>query len=143
MGDTWVLVADEAKARFFRYQPRKEILDEFETLAHPQRRLQTSELIEDKPGRVFDSAGDGRHSMGQPTDPHEQEALRFAREIAGKLDLARARNEYDSLMVVAAPAFLGILRDTLSGEVRKRVAHEAAKNVVHMGREDILRQLRH
>lgn len=143
MSDTWVLVADEAKARFFRYQARKETLDEFETLAHPARRLQTSDLVEDKPGRVFDSAGDGRHSMGQPTDPHEQEARRFARQIADKLDLARSHNEYDSLMVVAAPAFLGMLRDTLSLEVRKRVAHEAAKNVVHMGREDILRQLPH
>jgi len=62
------------------------------------------------------------------TPPREVEAQRFARELAELLRLARTRNEYDKLVLVAAPAFLGELRgvldNTVAGSVRAAVAKD-------------------
>lgn len=117
----WVLVANGHKACILSIQKRKEVslIKEYETDALPTR-----ELVSDRPGRSFDRHGDGRHSMEPPTDAHRQTRVTFLLEVAAFLDQERHQNHYQHLIVIAAPAALGILRKHLSKGVLDAVVRE-------------------
>ncbi len=66
------------------------------------------------------------------TTPRHVEAVRFARRIARRLDDARRNGEFEELIVVAGPPFLGLVREGLSRPTRARVVHEVRKDLVHM-----------
>lgn len=126
---TWILIADGSRARLFLSQGHgtdlQPALDqEFIGVNRPSR-----EIGSDHPGRAFDSAGQGRHAMEPPTDPHRYEKQRFANEIAGILDAARCKGSFDHLVIIAPPQALGDLRAQLSAGVRKMVAGELAKDL--------------
>jgi protein required for attachment to host cells len=87
------------------------------------------ELASDRPGRSFDSEGQGRHAMGQPVDAHEQERIRFAKTVATRIDEARKKDRFDRLVLVAEPRFLGHLRQGLSSATRQRLTTELQKNL--------------
>lgn len=130
MANTWVLVADSSRARVFRAEGADEHLIEVQDMAHPEGRLHETELTTDLPGRAFDSHGQGRHAMEEETPPKRQEAIRFAKRVGDMLESARTAGDYDRLVVVAEPRFLGLLRDNLSDETIKLVGLEIDKNLV-------------
>lgn len=121
--ETWVLVADGARARLFRADAtthRLELIEQDE--ARPARR-KTSDLMTDQQGRAFASAGAGQRSaMEPPTDPKRREKERFAVRLAHRL--ADARSHYDRLVVVAAPTALGDLRRHFDPHVAAKVKDE-------------------
>jgi len=53
--------------------------------------------------------------------------VKFAKEIAGKLDLDRRNKEYEQLIVVAGAPFRSLLRDELSAGTSACVVHEVAQ----------------
>lgn len=59
----------------------------------------------------------------------------FGAELAVYLEEARAEGRYDELVLVAAPAFLGVLRGQLSGVARSALVGEIGKDLVGAGRE--------
>ena len=126
---TCVLVADTSRARIFVTQTSSDPLIEIEELVHPESRLHPSELGTDEPGITFDRKGQGAHSMGQETDLKKQEALRFAKEVAQEVSRVKQKNPYNKLYIIAAPAFLGILRNTLSDTTKRLIAGEVNKNL--------------
>ena len=67
--------------------------------------------------------------------------MRFARRIARRLDNARRKDEFDRLVVVAGPPFLGTVRQELSRPTRACVAREIGKDLVHSPPEVLARQL--
>ena len=139
---TWVVVADSSRARIFKAETALGPLQELATLAHPEGRLHAHELTSDLPGRAFDSSGQGgRHAMEQNLDPKENEALKFARQIAGYLENGQNENQFARLVLVAAPKFLGHLRQSLSDRVVALVSQEIDKNLVQQSAEDIRRHL--
>jgi protein required for attachment to host cells len=75
--------------------------------------------------------------MEPGTDPKKQEAERFATDLAHVLDEARARGDFQHLQIVAAPAFLGMLRDRLDRETRDRIDRAVDKNVTKQSAEQI------
>ena len=131
MAKIWVVVADSVYARFFQADSRIGPLTEFKDLTHPESRLKNGDLRSDGAGRTFDSGGMGRHAMEQRVEPREEEAQRFAREVAEALTAGRNRGEYDRLAVVAPPRFLGLLRDAINGQVQAAVVAELGKDLVH------------
>jgi protein required for attachment to host cells len=138
---TWVIVADSSRARIFAAATPLGPLQELETLAHPAGRLHAQDLTSDLPGRAFDSVGDGRHAMGQPVEPKEEEALRFARQIAERLDTGRKEGRYDKAVIVAAPKFLGYLRQCQSAPVTALIVAEIAKDLTRHMPEEIRAQV--
>lgn len=129
MSDVWVVVASRTRCRIFSQHTHSGPLLQVEELDHPEGRMHGRELASDRPGRSFDSAGSGRHAMGQTVDPHEQEQIRFAKTVATRIDVARKQHKFERLVLVADPRFLGHLRQGLSPATRHRLSAELQKNL--------------
>jgi protein required for attachment to host cells len=129
MNDVWVVVASSTRCRIFAQHTHSGPLQPIEELEHPEGRLRARAFSSDRPGRSFDSAGHGRHAMGQQVDPLEQESIRFAKTVASKIDAARKKDRFGRLVLVADPRFLGHLRQGLSPATRHRLTTELHKNL--------------
>ncbi|MCI0401497.1 MAG: host attachment protein [Gammaproteobacteria bacterium] len=127
---TWVVVAESSRAKIYAMNSPRVPLVELEDLVHPEGRLHGRNLTSSRPGRAFDSAGEGRHAMEANVDPKQQEAINFAKRIGERLEGARTQGDFERLILVAPPAFLGLLRKNLSGLTMRRVTKEIAKNLV-------------
>jgi protein required for attachment to host cells len=130
MVKTWIVVADNSRARIFEVIDRNETLHELDDLVNPAGRLHDSELRTDNVGRYY---GRGERMQGhsaQPrTDPGEHETELFAKTVAHYLEQARVEHRYARLCLMAAPKFLGLLRQNLSKNARDLVFEELAKDV--------------
>ncbi len=136
---TWIVVAESSRARLFARNGSK--LDEIETLVHPQGRVRNRDLDSDRPGRTFDSAGPGRHAMNRHNDPKRTEAMNFARQIVERLESARTRGSFTRLVLIAAPEFLGLLRQDMSAPLAGLVTRSIDKNLVQADAGEILEHL--
>ncbi len=56
--------------------------------------------------------------------------MRFARQVAAELDAARRRDSFDRIVLIAGPAFIGLLRSALSEAVRATLVAEVRKDLV-------------
>jgi len=111
-------------------------LNEIEGLVHPESRLHASELASDEPGMTY-GHGSGAHALGQETDLKKQEAIRFAREVTDKIAQVQRSNHYNKLYVIAAPAFLGLLRNALSETMKHLIVGEVGKNLTLLTPKEI------
>jgi protein required for attachment to host cells len=142
MSETWVVIADSSQARLFSLEEPGGALQPLKGLCNPDSRLRESQLVTDQqPGQSFNSGGRGRHAMGEAVSPQEHEAMTFAKELADKLELARAQGRVDKLVIAAAPAFLGELRKKLSDQTARIVSEEIDKNLAQMSVAEIREHL--
>jgi protein required for attachment to host cells len=136
-----ILVADQAEAVFYDAATLTGTPKEVGRISDPLARLHDRDLASDRPGRSYESVGGARHSVQREESPRRTEAVRFARRIARRLDDARRKDEFEQLVVVAGPPFLGLVRQQLSGPTRARVAREIGKDLVHSTPDVLARQL--
>ncbi len=140
MQNTWILVADSSRARFFGAASSASPLTEFETLTHLEGRQHEQKMTSDLAGSQAGS--DGRHhGIGGETDPKKYQAIEFARTISHYLEESRNKNIYTQLIIIAAPAFLGLLREHMTSETAHMVTFELDKNLVQHSAEDIRQHL--
>ncbi|MGF1610957.1 MAG: host attachment protein [Kiloniellales bacterium] len=129
---TWIVVADGAQARFLMNQgPGKGLECALEEEANSARQP-SRELGSDKPGRVHDRFGPGRHTMVPRVDWHQFEKQKFAREMASILDSAAERRSFDRLVLVAPPKTLGALRSALNKNTARMVVGEVPKDLTQV-----------
>lgn len=137
MHQYWIVVADAAKARIFARAKKFSALEEVETLLHPESRLRRQDLVTDRPGQVQESRTPGENAAGEGTDPKEVESLAFAREIAQRLHQARESGQFEKLVLMAAPHFLGELRKHLDQATAKAVVEAVSVNLTRESVEKI------
>jgi protein required for attachment to host cells len=99
--------------------------------------LKSQAIDADRPGRSFESAGMKRHSMSREVDPKKQAAIGFAKRVAERLEHARRQGEMERLILVAAPEFLGLLRDHLGADLRRLIDEEFSLDLAHMTPQQI------
>ncbi|MBV8157296.1 MAG: host attachment protein [Dyella sp.] len=133
----WIVVANRAAARLFQASQPTGPLEELDAFIHPEGRLQEHDLVSDRPGRSFDRYGAGRHAEDPDTEATEQEATNFAVQLSRFLHKARCDRKFDTLVLVAAPAFLGALRERLDVPTRERITLEVDKNLVQRSAGEI------
>ncbi|MDO8874862.1 MAG: host attachment protein [Pseudolabrys sp.] len=130
----WVIVCDGAKALVLENVgdakfPNLKTRDVYE-----QKSLATSELGTDKPGRSFSSFSHGRSAVEQ-TDYHDQAETAFLSELAKKLEAAVHSHQVKSLIVIAPPRALGVMRQhyghALKGAVRAELDKDYVKMPIH------------
>jgi protein required for attachment to host cells len=126
-----ILVADQAEAVFYDSTALGAAPKEVARITDPTAHLHDRDLMSDRPGRSYESFGGARHALERENDPRQREAVRFARRIARRLDEARRKDEFERLVVVAGPPFLGLLRHAMSKPTKACVAHEIHKDLVH------------
>ena len=115
-----VLVADGKKLLFLRNRGDEGMID-LRTESHDHRDdRKDSEIKTDAPGTQGQSAGYGRPAMDE-TDFHQQEEDRWVKDAAEELKRRALRNDFDSLVVIAPPKALGVLRKELHKEVERRI----------------------
>lgn len=125
---TWVVVADNSRARFFTAEKPASALTEVQDLAYPEARLREGDLSTDKQGRDR-NPGRGAHGVGNEASRKQEGAERFALLVCNELEAARNRDDLRKLYIVAAPAFLGLLRKQQSPALKQLIAGEIDKNL--------------
>lgn len=139
MKSIMIVVADSSRARIFTTDSPSTPLHEVQTMAHPEGRMHEQDMVSDLPGK---GAGNSDHHAYQEiVEPKQQEMIAFAKRTGDYLEDARKADKISSLLVVAAPAFLGELRKQMSDETNEMVAFELDKNLTQHNIEDIRNHL--
>lgn len=124
---TWILVANASEARLFSNLGPGKGLQLMKEYSHPESREKVSDLVSDRPGHN-QTAGNGHGAYVSPADPKQQEAERFARLLTQDLEQGRTGNQYEKLVLVASPHFLGLLNGHLNGRLGKLVLQRVEKD---------------
>jgi protein required for attachment to host cells len=149
MDTTWIVSADAGRARFFaESNPAKPLVD-IEDMVNTDVRLRDSEINTDAGGIL--AAGKSPHSTGgalpnsqyQPaTTPEQHSAEIFARDISTYLLQAQREGKFQKLALVAAPKFLGVLRQELDSQLKNLVSVEINKDYTHSNAKELQEQMK-
>lgn len=138
---TWILLADGAQARVYENLGPGKGLQHVSGYDLSQERLQSQDIVTDRPGRSFSSSGPGRSAMEPPTDPAEKREDDFTRKLADILASAEQKKTFDRLIIIAAPTALGSLRAHLNSHVRTKVIAELPKDLTGVPEKDLGKHL--
>ncbi len=129
---TWILVADGAQAKVFEHMGPGKGLRAIDDLMFEQEPLQAQEIMADRPGRSFASAGSARSAMEYSSDPVQVRERRFVENVAEELDKQLQKGAFDRLIIAAAPTALGDLRPALSKGLKDVVMAELPKDLTNV-----------
>jgi protein required for attachment to host cells len=136
----WVIVCDGAKALVLENTgdikfPNLKTVEVFE-----QKDLPTHALGTDAPGRAYSPSGNSRSAVEQ-TDWHDQAERTFLNNLAQRLDAAVAAGKAKSMIMVAPPRALGMIRPAYSQALRGAVRAEVDKDFVKLPVHEIEKHL--
>lgn len=143
MKTTWIVAADNSRASIFERIDRADSPRKIEDFDNPDGRAHNRDLVTDAGGRYF-GKGDrtqGHTASGQES-PVDHAGEMFAKRLAAHLEKARVEQRYDRLRLVAAPKFLGLLRQNLGKEVDKLVDEALARDVSWFDENSLAEYLR-
>ena len=144
METTWVLLADEGRARILATSAPGTDLVELEELTDAAAHADDADFRHDAyprrgGGGDLRTGGDAIGSGAE--DKLDQEADLFARRLAGRLAEARSQGRFERLCIAAAPRFLGRLRKALDPQVAKTVVDEVDKEFLQLKRREVTHRL--
>jgi protein required for attachment to host cells len=137
----WVVVCDGAKALVLENAGDAKFPNLKTVKVYEQKDLATHELGAEAPGRAFSPAGHGRRGTIEQTDWHDETERTFLAQLVQHLDGAIAAGKTKSLIVVAPPRALGMIRSAYSHAVRGAVRAELDKDLVRHPVRDIEKHL--
>jgi protein required for attachment to host cells len=140
-----IVVADQAEVDFYDMQHAEEVPLFAGGIGDPVAHLHDRDIDSDRPGRVFDRAArpagrrgaTAHHATGSERTPRKREAELFARRIAKVLEGAHRDGEFERLVLMAPPGFLGTLRQALPPSLHSVVAAQISKDLVHAPAERV------
>jgi protein required for attachment to host cells len=143
MAKTWILVAHDAGARVFENDGPGKGLQLIEEIDHPEGRERDQDINADRPGRSFrKNSGDPRRAaMSRSEGPRERAVSDFARAMAEKLKQGRVENQYERLVLVAPPRFLGLLRSSLDGPTAQLLVGSLNKDLASTRQAELIEHL--
>ena len=152
--DTWILVCNASRARLFRAPSNGKQLAQIEAFKHAESRAHVRDIVSDAQGRkpvgpvpasMAQGLGGayGRPGAEEETDIKDVEAQKFARELADVLEKGLNERAYGHLIVIAAPHFLGLIRNTISGQVAKHIETTIDKDFTSVELPEIEKRVQH
>ena len=130
---TWIVLADGDQAKIFEHDGPGKGLHIVKDLNLEQDHLKAQDIMSDRPGRSFASAGAGaRSAVEYHSDPVEVRERRFVQRLAQVLDEKHREGAFDRLVIAAAPTALGDLRPALSDAVKATVIAEMPKDLTNV-----------
>jgi protein required for attachment to host cells len=139
MTSTWIIVADNSRARIFTTESSSSPLQEMEDLTHTESRMHDREITQDLSGRHNKKAAGiiAGHLYDPATDPKKYEASQFAHQVIRYLEDAYNVNRFDRLLIIAEPSMLGFLRKEMPEQIKKLIAFELDKNITRLSATEI------
>ena len=142
MDPTWVLLADEGRARILALRDEGTGLAEVEELTDAGAHADNADLRRDAYGRRaggdLRSGGSNMESAGEEKLDHEADL--FARRVAERLSQAHHQGRFERLRIAAAPRFLGRLRKQLDPQVAKAVVDEIDKDLLPLSGQELVQR---
>lgn len=126
---TCIVACSAADARLWRSTSRYGDWQLITSLSNPSAGMSEAEFASDRPGRAFDSRGAGRHAMASPESGQQHEVAQFAAQLADLLNRSIAKGDFDHIVLIGAPRFLGYLRSELSDSAQRAIIVQASKNL--------------
>jgi protein required for attachment to host cells len=142
MKPNWFLIANAAHARVLE-QERGCAMVVVETFHHPQSRLKTSELGDDRAGHEPSGHGFGGAAYQPRMDAHLKEHLRFARELAVYLERCAHDGRYGSIAIFASNPFLGELNQLLGPATQHLLSGTHEVDLTKVGLAEIESRIQH
>ena len=127
----WVVVCDGRKALILENAGDQVFPNLRKREVHEHNDAKTHEQGTDAPGRSVNSVGSARSAMEQ-TDWHDEAEKEFLQDLAGRLDVALGAGDAKSIIIVAPPRALGVLRAAYSPALRDAVREEIDKDYVRL-----------
>lgn len=137
----WILVANQAEAQIYSSDQLANNLLLVDVLENKEAATHLRDLVSDAPGRAFDRFGPARHAMEPNTGVKTEHRRRFVKEMVERLQTAHLKGGFDKLVLLAAPAVLGVIRKTLPADLAKTVIKEIPKDVIGQSVDKIRSQL--
>ena len=136
----WIVVCDGTKALVLEnvgnsIRPKLRTKEVYE-----QPDPKTHEQGSDAPGRVFNSVGTARGAVEQ-TDWHDATERAFLEKLVSRLDAAVTAGKTKSLIIVAPPRALGMIRRAYSPRLRGVVRAELDKDLTKQPVHEIAKHL--
>ena len=141
MSNTWILVADAAKARLFELPRKGADPVELACYASPDGRSPGRHHEHGRLPRVQESNGPSRHAIEPKTSLREKYAQRFADTLGAIVQQGRLDGRYDKLILVAPPRFLGALRDGLDEQTAACVVGEVGHELLDLSPAELRARL--
>jgi protein required for attachment to host cells len=142
MKNTWVIVANQAEAQIYTSRRVPWEIKLLRTLKHEEGAAHARDLLADAPGRSHDRMGPARHMMEPSTGVKQESLRRFVKEMTDVLAAAYLKNRFEQLVIMAAPAVLGVIRKNLGNGLSRSVVKEISKDVIGQGMDDLESQLK-
>ncbi len=138
----WYVLANRSESVIYASDAR-EPMRFIARLENPAGKLTEKELTSDRPGRGASSAGNGsvRHGLDKREHQHEKVAREFAKQVAIAIDQAVAQHAMEDWVLVAEPKFLGLIRRSLSGPAKKRLAREVPLEMTRGMESELVQRL--
>ena len=141
MKTNWILVANQAEAQIYSSGQIPKNLMLVDTLVNETGRTLSRDMVSDAPGRAFDRFGGARHAIERHMGAKQEPRRRFVKELVERLEKAHLHGDFDQLVLVAAPAVLGVIRKTLPTDLVHSVVKEIPKDVIGQSVDKIQSQL--
>lgn len=138
--NTWIVVADGARARIYsRRRPGDPLVPALDRDLVGTR-LTEKDLESDRPGRTNSRSGRVRHAVGGEMDKHRHAQVELARAVAKELEAARCAG-LRALVLVAPPRALGDLREACNEHVRALITQEHPKDLSRLPEHELTARL--
>ncbi|QEL27182.1 host attachment protein (plasmid) [Bosea sp. F3-2] len=139
--NAWVVVCDARKAIFLRNEGNATLANlRVEQVREAAANPPSAEQGADRPGRIQNAVAPTSAIEG--TDWHELAERQFAHDTVAALKLANRAVNPRSIVLVAPPRMLAMLRQHLDEELRSRILAEVDKDLTKHPIQEIERLLR-
>lgn len=126
---TWIVVANKTEAKIFEYANKKNsVIKYVMKLENPRGRLRSIDINSDKPGTFLGLTSHGTRLVNEesPTDRIAQE---FAKKVVEFLEEEQRKRQFDDLVIISNPHFIGRMRGLYSKELSQAIQREVIKDL--------------
>jgi protein required for attachment to host cells len=140
----WILVSDASRANLYTAELREDDWSQVKSFEHPEGRELSKEIEGTSPpgrGQQRMVEGGRRTALEPRTWPKEAEADRFAQELSTYLEKAIANRQFDYLVLVAPPHFLGKLKNSLGEQTARHLRATVDKELSTLNAAELRQRL--
>jgi protein required for attachment to host cells len=131
MKKKWIVVAESNRARIYSVESRFSPLREIDEIVHHVSHEEPAN------GQLEGNGQGGRHPMETRIEPKKLETVHFAHDVGERLENARRVGDYNDLVLISSPSFLGMLKQNLGTVTQRHISQTINKNLIHKSESEI------